>query len=75
VLGFEPRDNKAAWLAMTADGTADETASTALNRIAIPEAVRERLEKLITPGSSIIISDGGLGPLTSDESGFVVMIN
>ncbi|MGF1620178.1 MAG: L,D-transpeptidase family protein [Rhodomicrobiaceae bacterium] len=75
VLGFEPSDNKAKWLAMTADATADETASSALNRIAIPDAVRERLEKLLTPGSSLIISDGGLGPLTSDESGFVVLIN
>ncbi len=75
VLGFEPWDSRATWLAMTADGTADDTASTALNRIAIPETVRERLEKLLTPGSSIIITDGGLGPLTSDESGFVVLIN
>jgi peptidoglycan hydrolase-like protein with peptidoglycan-binding domain len=74
-LGFEPWDSRATWLAMTADGTTDETASSALNRIAIPQGVRERLEKLLTPGSSIIISDGGLGPLTSDESGFVVLIN
>jgi peptidoglycan hydrolase-like protein with peptidoglycan-binding domain len=74
-LGFKPWAADAKWLALTANGEEEEGARAALDRIEIPQAVRNRLEKLLTPGSSMIIADGGLGPLTNDSSGFVVLIN
>ena len=52
-----------------------ETAAGALARIEIPEEARERIGELLTPGSSLIISDKDLGPETgeSGETDFIVL--
>ena len=44
-------------------GSLDE----AMDRIAIPPDLRERIEALLTPGSTITITDGGLGKETGTE--------
>jgi hypothetical protein len=57
------------------DVSPPETAAGALARIEIPEEARERIGELLTPGSSLIISDKDLGPETgeSGETDFIVL--
>ncbi len=52
------------------------TAEEVLNRIVIPDETRQRLAKLLTPGSSIAISDDGISWETSPKSGsdFIVLM-
>jgi L,D-transpeptidase catalytic domain len=52
-----------------------ETAAEALERIDIPQESRERIAELLTPGSSLIISDKDLGGETgeSGETDFIVL--
>ncbi len=56
------------------DKNADEqvTPETALDRIVIPDNIRQRLSGMLSPGSSIAISDTGLGPYTGWRTDFVV---
>jgi hypothetical protein len=49
------------------------TAAEALDRIDIPQAARERIAALMSPGASLIISDKGLGDETGDETDFIVL--
>jgi hypothetical protein len=53
-----------------------ETAAGALARIEIPAEARERIAELLTPGSSVIITDKDLGPETgeSGETDFIVLV-
>jgi lipoprotein-anchoring transpeptidase ErfK/SrfK len=52
-----------------------ETAAGALARIEIPAEARERVAELLTPGSSLIVTDKDLGPETgeSGETDFIVV--
>jgi hypothetical protein len=51
-------------------------ASEALDRIEIPKEMRERLSRLLTPGSSLAISDDGLSKETHPKgTDFVVLTN
>lgn len=48
------------------------TTSAALDRISIPEDVREQIEDLMKPGSSVIVSDNGLSGETGEYTDFIV---
>ena len=50
------------------------TASEALDRITIAPDVMERIGSLLTSGSSLVISDEGLGRETSHGTDFVVVL-
>ena len=50
-----------------------DNADTALNRIEIPEDVVERISELLTPGSSLILSDYGISSETGPYTDFVVL--
>jgi hypothetical protein len=50
-----------------------ETPQEALARITIPQEVRDQISQLIVPGSSLIISDQGLGPETGKGTDFIVV--
>ena len=52
--------------------TSPQTAAAALDRIAIPEDVREQIADVMKPGSSMIISDGGIGNETGEYTDFIV---
>ncbi len=54
------------------EGTAP-TLSGLLDRLQIPAPVLARLNRLLTPGSSIAISDTGLGPYTDWMTDFIVL--
>jgi hypothetical protein len=51
-----------------------ETADQALARIDIPQDVIDQISQLIVPGSSLVVSDQGLGPETgSSGTDFIVV--
>lgn len=58
---FEDGERSVEWLLVTAQGGSEATAEQALGRIDLPSEVRQRVETLLTPGSSLIVSDLGLG--------------
>lgn len=53
---------------------AAQTAAAALDRIAIPEDVREQIADVMKPGSSLVISDLGIGNETGAYTDFIVPI-
>jgi hypothetical protein len=50
-----------------------ETPQEALARIDIPQDVIDQISQLIVPGSSLVISDHGLGPETGEGTDFIVV--
>jgi len=70
---FEPTDENVRWLALTTEAAQGMDALSALDRVSIPEHLRNRLERMLMPGSSLIISDEGLGPETGRGTDFVVL--
>lgn len=48
-------------------------ANAALNRIEIPQDAAERIAQLLTPGSSLIISDYGISGETGQDTDFIVL--
>jgi L,D-transpeptidase catalytic domain len=57
------------------DASPPETAAEALDRIDVPQETRDRIAELLTPGSSVVITDKDLGPETgeSGETDFIVL--
>ena len=86
---FDNDAMKTEWLAMTLenqlpeftrayfdiaeDAPSDTAVHEALNRITIPEDVAKRIARMLTPGSSIAISDTGLSGYTGWKTDFVVV--
>jgi hypothetical protein len=50
-----------------------DNANAALNRIEIPQDVTARIAELLTPGSSLIISDYGISGETGQDTDFIVL--
>lgn len=50
-----------------------ETPQQALARIAIPQDAIDRISQMIVPGSSLIVSDQGLGDETGEGTDFIVV--
>jgi hypothetical protein len=55
------------------DGKASSTAAEALDRINFPPEAVERISELLTPGSSLVVSDHGLGRETGRYTEFIVL--
>jgi L,D-transpeptidase catalytic domain len=49
------------------------TAAEALDRIQFPKEAVDRISEILTPGSSLVISDAGLGPETGRGTEFIVL--
>ncbi|MCO6177906.1 MULTISPECIES: L,D-transpeptidase family protein [Ciceribacter] len=49
------------------------TLAETLDRISIPDAVRRKIEPMLGEGSSITISDAGVGPETGDGTDFITV--
>jgi peptidoglycan hydrolase-like protein with peptidoglycan-binding domain len=56
-----------------ADDAALYTAEAALARLDIPDDVRAKIETMLSEGSSITISDSGIGPETGDGTDFITV--
>jgi hypothetical protein len=68
------RRSRSAKKAATAPATVSETTvSQALDRIEIPAEIRIRISQLLRPGSSLVISDKGLGPETGKGTDFIAV--
>ena len=52
-----------------------EDANAALDRIEIPPDVVARISQILTPGSSIIVSDYGLSRQTGNDTDFIVVLH
>jgi hypothetical protein len=55
-------------------GRSTDDANAALDRIEIPQDVVGRISQLLTPGSSLIVSDYGLSRETGDDTDFIVVM-
>jgi hypothetical protein len=53
--------------------TKSATAAEALDRIQFPKEVVDRISELLTPGSSLVVSDTGLGSETGRFTDFIVL--
>jgi hypothetical protein len=74
----KPRKNKAGRGAQptppqTAEAKPSEIAAQALERIQFPPEALERIGEVLIPGSSLIISDYGLGTETGRYTEFIVV--
>jgi peptidoglycan hydrolase-like protein with peptidoglycan-binding domain len=71
VMNFAPGDTKARWMAVTVQGGSPEEA---LDRIQIPDDIRQRISERLTPGSTLIIGDTSINSATLPKGGdFVVL--
>ncbi len=52
-----------------------DAADLALNRITMPDDIRRRIGDLLTAGSSLTISDTGVGPETGNGTDFITITN
>jgi len=59
--------------AVAHDGKSPSTAAEALERISFPPEAVERISELLTPGSSLVVSDHGLGRETGRYTEFIVL--
>jgi hypothetical protein len=53
--------------------SSSDSANAALDRIEIPQDVVERVSQLLTPGSSLILSDYGISGETGRDTDFIVL--
>lgn len=60
-------------ITVTEDRSAPATAASALDRIEIPADIRDRIETLMTDGTSVTINDQGMGPETGKGTDFVTI--
>jgi len=81
-MDFPADARQARWLALSVtgtdhsgDGASSPDAAQALDRMDLPDPLRNRLERLLMPGSSLIISDSGLGPENISGTNFIVHAN
>jgi L,D-transpeptidase catalytic domain/Putative peptidoglycan binding domain len=70
-MKFAPGDTKVRWMAVTVQGGSPEEA---LERIQIPDDIRQRISERLTPGSTLIIGDTSINSATLPRGGdFVVL--
>ena len=53
--------------------TTIDNAAAALDRITIPDDIRHRIEMLMSEGTSVTISDTGIGPETGPGTDFITI--
>jgi hypothetical protein len=72
---YRPRRRRRARTSSKPKPTDVAAAKAALDRITIPEEARERISKLVLPGTSLIVSDEAASKETGKQTGFVVLIS
>jgi hypothetical protein len=51
----------------------EQTPQAALDRIDIPKETAERISEMLSPGSSMMISDYGISEETGNETDFIIL--
>jgi len=72
-LDFELGDPSVDWLAISAEGARGGSPEEVLDRLVLPERVRTDLEAMLTPGTSLIMTDRGFQRHTDLGTDFVVI--
>ncbi len=72
-LDFEEGDNSVEWIAVSAEGERGGQSDDLLNRVDIPEKVAKELSKMLTPGTSLTITDRSFKRNTGLGTDFVVI--
>ncbi len=72
-LDFERGDNSVEWIAVSAEGERGGQSDELLNRIEIPKKVATELAKMLTPGTSLTITDRSFKRNTGLGTDFVVI--
>ena len=62
------------WQAVTIGGDSGITPAGALKRVEIPDHLRDRISAALTPGSTLIVSDEGVGRETGKGTDFIVQV-
>ena len=68
-----PRMSEGATKEREAPARQTDKANAALNHIEIPQDTVERISELLTPASSLIISDNGFSYETGKDTDFIVL--
>jgi hypothetical protein len=71
-MDFVHDGSEVRWLAMTLQASPTSDLVGALDRVDVPADIRAYISDLLTPGSSLIISDAGLGRETGRGTDFIV---
>ena len=78
-MDFKDGDKRTQWLSATLEDEQSGSATRTLDRIEIPDTIRQRLSAMLTPGSSMVVNDDGLSGLTAPGprggTDFVVLTN
>jgi peptidoglycan hydrolase-like protein with peptidoglycan-binding domain len=70
-MKFAPGDTKTRWMAVTVQGG---SAESALDRLQIPDDIRQRISERLTPGSTLIIGDTSINSGSLPKGGdFMVL--
>ncbi|NVK34762.1 MAG: L,D-transpeptidase family protein [Rhodobacteraceae bacterium] len=72
-LGFAEGDTSVEWMAVPAEGEEDGTPLEALDRLRLSDKVRHDLSEILTPGSSLIVTDRSYLRNTGLGTDFVVV--
>src|SRR5262249_49620628 len=71
-LKFAPGDTKTRWLTVDVGGF--EQATNPLDRIEVPDDLRQRISQRLTPGSTLILADTSINSANLPKGGdFVVL--
>jgi L,D-transpeptidase-like protein/putative peptidoglycan binding protein len=73
-MQFQPLDDKVDWVGITAERSPITGLTEALDRIEIPPHIRRQISNMLTPGSSLTISDNGISIETLEAgTDFIVL--
>ncbi|TYC52754.1 L,D-transpeptidase family protein [Rhodobacterales bacterium] len=72
-LDFKEGDSSVGWMSVSAEGQRGGSAEDVLNRIVIPEKVAHKLSEMLTPGTSLTITNRNFKRNTGLGTDFVVI--
>jgi peptidoglycan hydrolase-like protein with peptidoglycan-binding domain len=72
-LDFDKGDRSVDWIAVSAEGERGGTSADVLDRIVLPEEVAEEVAKMLTPGTSLTVTDRSYKRNTGLGTDFVVI--
>jgi len=72
-LGFKQGDANVDWMAVPAEGEQHGTPAEILDRVVLSDKVRRDLSRMLTPGSSLIVTDRSFARNTGLGTDFVVV--
>jgi len=72
-LDFQQGDDSVEWIAVSAEGGRGGAPADVLNRIEMPEKVAKKLSRMLTPGTSLTVTDRNFTRNTGLGTDFVVI--